>query len=872
MNLRAFYAAMFSIIALPVSLNAHGPSNMPHRGSADAAREPIRAVLEKRHGKAEEDPNAHRKAHGSLDGLSMKDLEAAANPKAGLNFRQLAQAQSGAVSGTPDQIGQWTGIINMPVVPIFATLLPNGKVLMWDSVGDNPAESYSLHNFTRAAVLDVNTLSTTRVDVSGYNIFCAGFAHMLDGNIFVAGGNADSALNGIKQTHIYNWNTNTWSRGPDMAYSRWYPSVAALANGEHFVMAGGPSTHEVRQLNNTMRTLTGATLQHARDYPFIQTGLDGRVIYAGPDAQMRLIDTSGTGSITQAPLRDGLYRGYGSYAMYNTGKVLVMGGAGSTNSATIITQSGNSLSTAAADSMRYGRRQHNATVLADGSVLVTGGLSSGAGLVDLDAAVYAAEVWDPATGLWRELASAAVARQYHSVALLLPDGRVLTGGGGICGDCQRVGYLRKDIEIFSPPYLFRKDGSGQLAARPAITAAPATVNYGNRFEIATAQATGIMKASLVRLGAPTHSQDQDQRYIPLDFTVGAGVLNATAPANANIAPPGYYMLFIVDSNGVPSVAKIVQVNTETPPPPPPPPAGTGAGLLGQYFNNMTLSSIAALQRTEAINFDWGTGAPAAGIAADRFSARWSGQVEAPISGNYVFQTVSDDGIRVTLAGVQIINNWTDHAPTTNNSGVIPLVAGTKYPITVEFYENGGGAVVKLLWQTPGEATFAPVPADRLYAASSPPPPPAGGTFASTLVAKHSGRCMAVPGASRSSGVQLVQNTCTGSTAQHFDFLPVAGALDTYTIKNRNSGLCLDVANASLQNGTAVTQRACANTQNQRFALSPVPAAGAKAFLVKPLHSGQCTDVYGGSTASGAKIIQWPCHGGANQTWNVSGRP
>src|ERR687884_851997 len=143
--------------------------------------------------------------------------------------------------------------------------------------------------------------------------------------------------------------------------------------------------------------------------------------------------------------------------------------------------------------MSFGRRQHNLTVLADGSVLATGGNSSGASLVDLNAGVYAAEQWSPATGQWRTLAAMQVTRQYHSTALLLSDGRVLSSGGGICGTCDQVGYLAKNAEIFSPPYLFQADGS--LAPRPVIDAAPAATTYGAAMSIGTASPASVAKVA-----------------------------------------------------------------------------------------------------------------------------------------------------------------------------------------------------------------------------------------------------------------------------------------------------------------------------------------------------------------------------------------
>ena len=207
-------------------------------------------------------------------------------------------------------------------------------------------------------------------------------------------------------------------------------------------------------------------------------------------------------------------------------------------------------------------------MLADGTVLATGGNSSGAPLVDLNNGVYTGELWNPATGKWTTLAPEQVTRQYHSTALLLPDGRVLSAGGGICGTCDSVGYLGKNGQVFSPPYLFKKDGSGDLASRPEISSAPGEVGYNAPFSISTPNPASIRKVALVRLGAVTHSVNMEQRYVPLSYSVGSGAINATSPANANIAPPGFYMLFLIDSNGVPSVSKMVKV-TGTPTPPPP---------------------------------------------------------------------------------------------------------------------------------------------------------------------------------------------------------------------------------------------------------------------------------------------------------------
>ena len=151
---------------------------------------------------------------------------------------------------------------------------------------------------------------------------------------------------------------------------------------------------------------------------------------------------------------------------------------------------------------------------------------------------------------------------------------------------------------------------------------------------------------------------------------------------------------------------------------PDPNPGTGTGLAAEYFNNKTLTAPTVLTRTDAtVNFDWASGSPAPGtVTVDNFSVRWTGKVEAPVTGDYTFSTISDDGVRLWVNGIQVINNWTDHAPTTNNSSAISLTAGQKYDVKMEFYESGGGAQAKLLWTYPGQTQQA-IPTARLYPAT-----------------------------------------------------------------------------------------------------------------------------------------------------------
>ena len=205
--------------------------------------------------------------------------------------------------------------------------------------------------------------------------------------------------------------------------------------------------------------------------------------------------------------------------MYDVGKILVAGGARTTNTAEVIDLNQVAPVWHWATPMAYARRHLNLTVLPTGEVLATGGVA-GTAFDDVSTGVHAAEIWNPGTGQWTTLASNAVTRGYHGTSLLLPDGRVLNAGSG--GGAGAPNEL--NAELFSPPYLFR-------GARPVITSAPSSVQYGASFRILTPDAATITHMAFIRLGAVTHAFDENQRFQRLSFTADATGLTVTAPTS-----------------------------------------------------------------------------------------------------------------------------------------------------------------------------------------------------------------------------------------------------------------------------------------------------------------------------------------------------
>jgi galactose oxidase len=269
---------------------------------------------------------------------------------------------------------------------------------------------------------------------------------------------------------------------------------------------------------------------------------------AGPANATRFLDITGNGAWINGPTRLGGSREYGSAVMYDDGRILYAGGNRTTNTAETIDLNVGSPQWQWTGSMAFARRHLNLTVLPTGEVLATGGVG-GTVFNDVTAGVRAAELWDPETGNWTTLASSAVTRGYHASSLLLPDGRVLHAGSGEGAGAPD----QKNAQIFSPPYLLR-------GPRPEVSAAPDDVAYGATFRLETPQADEIVKVSFIRLGATTHAFDENQRFQWLSFTADATGLTVTAPSSSNRAPPGHYMVFVLDAADVPSVGRIIRLH------------------------------------------------------------------------------------------------------------------------------------------------------------------------------------------------------------------------------------------------------------------------------------------------------------------------
>ena len=287
-------------------------------------------------------------------------------------------------------------------------------------------------------------------------------------------------------------------------------------------------------------------------YPRSWVTPDGRVFGMNDDKEMYYLDPTGNGSITPV----GTFAGSGdetaTSVMYDRGKILHIGGEGSLNNqASIIDVNETTPVISSGGTSNYRRVWADSTVLPDGTVLVAGGSSR---YNDPNSQIaYAAEIWNPQDNSWTVVDSTDTPRLYHSTQLLLPDGRVLMAGGNTPGlDAEAL-----TGEVYTPGYLYDNDGT--LAERPTITSGDTTFDWGENIALNVGDGQNISRVTMVGFGAVTHSFDMGQRFLELDFTQNGNELTINAPESANVAPPGYYMVFAIDENGVPSESQIVSV-------------------------------------------------------------------------------------------------------------------------------------------------------------------------------------------------------------------------------------------------------------------------------------------------------------------------
>ncbi len=491
-------------------------------------------------------------------------------------------------SQNPQLVGSWSPPIPFDVVPVAVSNLPDGRLITWsskyhDDFGGADGFTYT-QIFDPSIGADGGVLPRT-VTQTNHDMFCPGINNLADGRLLVTGGSSD------ERTSIYDPKTEVWTRAENMKIARGYQGAVTLADGSAFTIGGswsgggyGGRTAEIWTEASGWRVLSGlpgellwnsydAGLEPEKQFrldnhAWLWAAPNGKIFHAGPGETMHWFDVNGDGGNGSSQVigrrggtgADGDRSSMnGNTVMFDIGKILKVGGTGSYDSRTLANENAYVIDinngdvvtvTPTANKMEDARIYVSSVVLPNGEVLVLGGMDTAHVFWD-GGAHLSAEMYNPVTNSFRTLASMAVPRTYHSAGILMNDGRVFMGGGGLCGGCGDVNHL--DAEIYSPPYLF--DESGDLAVRPTLKA-PKAAYYERTLPVVATP--GIAEFAFVRLSSATHSVNNEQRRIPVDFTETNGNYKLDMP-DANIMPPGYYMLFAMDANGVPSLSESVLV-------------------------------------------------------------------------------------------------------------------------------------------------------------------------------------------------------------------------------------------------------------------------------------------------------------------------
>jgi Galactose oxidase-like, Early set domain len=530
---------------------------------------------------------------------------------AGPELRSLAAAAAA-------DVGQWSALKSVPSLAIHSVVLPTGKVLWFSRTPDNDGGTAHLYDPAtgQSASVPPPMVEHGNGQTLPANIWCGGQAQLPDGRVLVAGGNlayptgdgspqGGRGYKGAAWVFVFDPFTETWERlersdgqAWDMVHGRWYPTLTTLSDGRVLIVGGWDergyqddvrevevftprSTPGGRDRLDTVGSLPGYVNIYPHMFLLPKTTLAGqgagdRVLLAGPGRSDALLLHTEDWSWHRLP-RPRTSRFWGTAVMEPGGPegpahVTLLGGADveaspsapeptatseylDLNDQGWADQDGPAPVWRDGASLDHARAHFNTVLLPDGSKLSSGGGLGQAPDGSLyTGPVYEAELFDPATGDWRPAGKENDARTYHSTAVLLPDGRVLTAGDDRPDHLPAGG---RTAQLYSPPYL-------ALESRPVVTDAPRAVRYGARLPISASDPAAIAKVVLMRPGATTHAVDMEQRSVELARRPGEAGLVLTSPPDPSVAPPGWYMLFALDARGVPSVARWIQLDPAAP--------------------------------------------------------------------------------------------------------------------------------------------------------------------------------------------------------------------------------------------------------------------------------------------------------------------
>lgn len=484
----------------------------------------------------------------------------------GTNTDSILEPVIGAAIGSASDVGQWGAVMPWPHVAVSMANLPDGRILTYSG---SERRTWPIAEQTYSATWNPDSGAFIENLHQGHNMFCAALSSTSDGRVLVNGGR-----NGGNSpwTTLFDYRDNDWHQVQNMASGgRWYPTTISMGDGKVMTALGSSSNTRNPDLwdpGNGWRVLNGIDFldmrtrnnERGRDnsWPLLSLAPNGNIYHYWDTVENQMINASGNGSSREAnPTTDGVNHAGGIQVMYDEGKLLISGrndgswggnAAGPESNAFTVDLNGSVPNIRGTANMAHKRKYHQLIPLPTGEVLVVGGNTTGAKFRD-SGSVLEPEIWNPQSGTWRGMANMAVPRDYHSTALLLTDGRVLTAGGGYGGGDHQDG------QVFSPPYLFNGNA---LATRPTVVSDQGIADTGTEVDVTTSG--NIAYFSFIRMSATTHAMNTDSRFYKPQFQAnGANKYKVSIHENPNVATPGYWMLFAVDNNGVPSKAQVIKI-------------------------------------------------------------------------------------------------------------------------------------------------------------------------------------------------------------------------------------------------------------------------------------------------------------------------